>query len=90
MFVGMVVVTIPGLTVIIIASAFVEPALSVTVNQNEYVPCVRPVTVVVAEDGDVIVTVPPEIFVHAYEAIVPSESVPEPVRVTDEVGRVIV
>jgi hypothetical protein len=47
------------------------------------------VIVVDADDGDVIVAVPPDTFVHAYELIVPSESVPEPERVTVDVGSVI-
>ena len=55
-----------------------------------WVPCASPVTVVVAEDGEVIVPASVETFVHAYVVIVPPVSIPVPERVTDDVGRVMV
>ncbi len=71
------------------SSVAVAPPLSVTVRRNTYEPAARPVTFVDAEEADAIVADPPDTLVHAYEAMVPSESVPEPVRDTEEVGSVI-
>ena len=45
---------------------------------------------VVAEVGDKIVALLPEIFVHRYEEIVPSVSAPVPASVTLFAGKVIV
>jgi hypothetical protein len=48
------------------------------------------VIVVEAEDGDVMVPANVDTLVHEYEEMVPPTSVPDPVRVTEDVGRVIV
>src|SRR5215213_1228659 len=62
-------------TLIITVSSSVAPLLSVTTNLNAYTPCTRSVTDVVALPALVMLyCAGPEIFVHAYAAMVPSAS----------------
>ncbi len=76
-------------TVTCMVSVSVAPLLSVTFNSNLYIPCAKPVAVVIADV--VLVMLPaagPEIFLHRYAVIVPSGSVPLPVIVAVLVGSV--
>ena len=80
-----------GSTIIFTSFVAFAPLLSVTVNRITYVPTtVNPETFVVADDG-----VPNEIvagplmLVHAYAAIVPSESMALPVKLVVVVGSII-
>ena len=69
----------------------VAPWLSVTVNRNTLTPAVvNPVIFVAAVEGLAIVAAVPLSCVHAYDAIVPSGSVPLPDKVTLDVGKVMV
>jgi len=78
-------------TVTVTSAYPVAPWLSVTVKRNTLTPTVlKAVIVVAAELGLVIIPAVPLICVHAYEAIVPSGSVPPPFNITVVVGRLIV
>ena len=79
------------MTVTLTVSFPVRPPLSVTVSSNVYWPCTRLFTPVAAEVAFTITNCNgPEILVHWYETILPSASVPVPVKATEFVGRVIV
>ena len=78
-------------TVMITSLVPVAPWLSVTVRRNTLAPIVvNPVIFVEAVEGLAIVAAVPLICDHAYDAMLPSGSVPLPDKVTLDVGKVIV
>src|SRR5678815_4622577 len=73
------------------SSVSTAPSLSVTLSLNVYIPTLRLLTVVAAVlVADKVDVDGPLTCVHRYPAMVPSASVPLPVRLAELVGKVIV
>lgn len=81
---------VDGLTVIVTSLVLIWPLESVAANLNTYLPAVNPVAVVDAEFNDVTVPPLPDTFDQPEEAMVALWGVDVPIKLTLDVGKVII